>query len=160
MFNPDQDQLSSLEERLRLWVPSAGGLDRERMLFEAGRADGRARLWKLATAASILLASGLGVGWIHERGQRRAPEPENSRTLPPAASSVSTPEIVTQHREPETVIDPSSYLGLIRQLKRLEGAADFEPHRAAPHSASKVHSAVLPSTTPLRPYDFDRVISL
>ena len=80
MFNPDQDHLSSLEERLRSWVPSAGGLDRDRMLFEAGRAGaqgpiqavGSASSWRYATAAAVLLASGLGLAWYNERSQRRA----------------------------------------------------------------------------------------
>src|SRR4029077_18348169 len=79
MFNPDQNPVSPFEERLRSWVPSARGLDRDRMLFEAGRAQGQeslrartsARLWKLATAAALLLASGLGMAWHSERSQRR-----------------------------------------------------------------------------------------
>ena len=110
MFNPDQDHLSSLEERLRSWVPSPGGLDRDRMLFEAGRAEVQgpiqagtsARLWKYATAAAVLLASGLGMAWHNERSQRRALELTFARLAPPPpAPFVSTPELITERQEKE-----------------------------------------------------------
>ena len=110
MFNPDQDPVSSLEERLRSWVPSAGGLDRDRMLFEAGRAAAQrpiasagtsTRLWKLATAAAVLLASGLGLAWHNERSQRRALELTFARPAPPPPAPLvtSTPELIAERRE-------------------------------------------------------------
>ena len=78
MFNPDQDHLSSLEERLRSWVPSAGGLDRDRMLFEAGRAEARgsARMRGLEARDGRRGPAGVGAGmaWHNERSQRRALE--------------------------------------------------------------------------------------
>ena len=47
--------LSEFERRLAAWRPAVGGLDRDRMLYEAGRAaaraDGRVQSWRLATAA-------------------------------------------------------------------------------------------------------------
>lgn len=160
MFDPDENDLNMLEERLRSWMPSAGGLDRDRLLFETGRARASARLWKLATAAAILLSFGLGTGWLHERAQRRDVEPALSRPSPPVVSHPPVPEVVAERPEPVTPVDPLSYLGLIRQVKNMDDAADFGPHRIAPHRASKVHSADLPTTQPLRPHDFDRVISL
>jgi hypothetical protein len=167
MFNPDQDHLSSLEERLRSWVPSPGGLDRDRMLFEAGRAEVQGpiqtgtsgRLWKYATAASVLLASGLGIAWHNERSQRRALELTFARLAPPPAL-VSTPDLMTERQEEETNVDPSSYLALVRQMNRLEDAADLEPHRTASGTVPSVRAADPPQTAPLRPHDFDRVISL
>jgi len=167
MFNPDEDQLSSLEERLRSWVPSACGLDRDRMLFEAGRAEvlgsiparSHARLWKLATAAAILLASGLGMAWQNERSQRRALELTFARLAPPAALD-SQPELMTERQEKEAAIDPTSYLALVRQVNRLEDSADLEPHRTAPGTFPSVRSADPPQTAPLRPRDWDRVLSL
>ncbi len=167
MFNPDEDHLSPLEERLRSWVPSAGGLDRDRMLFEAGRAavqgPSRAgtsgRLWKYATAASVLLALGLRIAWHNERSQRRALELTIARQAPPPAL-VSTPDLMTERQEEETNVDPSSYLALVRQLRRLEDATNLEPQRTAPGTVQRVRAADPPQTAPLRPRDWDRVISL
>jgi hypothetical protein len=169
MFNPDLDPLSSLEERLRSWVPSPGGLDRDRMLFEAGRAEvlgpipagNSARLWKYATAAALLLASGLGMAWQIERSQRRALELTFARLAPPSpAPFVATPEFMTKRHEKAAAIDPTSYLALLQQVNRLEDAADLKPHRTAPGTVPSVRAADLPQTTPLRPRDWDRVISL
>ena len=167
MFNPDEDHLSSLEERLRSWVPSPGGLDRDRMLFEAGRAEVQgpiqagtsARLWKYATAVAVLLASGLGMAWHYERSQRRALELTFARLAPPPAV-VSTPELIAERQEKERVVDPTSYLALVRQVNRLEDAANFEPHRTAPGTVPSVRAADPPRAAPLRPHDWDRVISL
>ncbi|GEM_PF-1495241 len=169
MFNPDEDQMSPLEERMRSWVPSPGGLDRDRMLFEAGRAKvqgtiqagTRANLWKFATAAAVLLASGLGMAWHYERSQRRALELTVARLAPPPpAPFVSTPELMTERREKEAAVDPTSYLALVRQVNRLEDAANFEPHRTAPEAVPKIRAADPPRAAPLRPRDWDRVISL
>ncbi len=134
MFHPDQDPLSPLEERLQSWVPSLGGLDRDRVLFEAGRAQARGpfqartgtRLWKWATAAALLLASAFGMGWHHERSQRRSLELTFARLAAPAVVE-SRPELITQRREERPAVDPSSYLALVRQVNRLDDAADLEP---------------------------------
>jgi hypothetical protein len=169
MFNPDQDHLSSLEKRLRSWVPSAGSLDRDRMLFEAGRAEVQgpiqagtsARLWKYATAAAVLLASGLGMAWHTERSQRRALELTFARLAPPPpAPLVATPELIAERQEKERAVDPTSYLALVRQVNRLEDATDLEPHRTAPGTVPSVRAADPPRAAPLRPRDWDRVISL
>ncbi len=76
--HPDHDpeiDLSAVERRLAAWRPAAGGLDRDRMLYEAGRnaarADGRVQSWRLATAALVLMAVGLGGMLARERSQRR-----------------------------------------------------------------------------------------
>ena len=136
-------------------------------LFEAGRAEVQGpiqtgtsgRLWKYATAASVLLASGLGIAWHNERSQRRALELTIARLAPPPAL-VSTPDLMTERQEEETNVDPSSYLALVRQMNRLEDAADLEPHRTASGTVPSVRAADPPQTAPLRPHDFDRVISL
>jgi len=168
MFNPDQDHLSSLEERLRSWVPSPGGLDRDRMLFEAGRAEvqgtieagTRANLWKFATAAAVLLASGLGMAWHNERSQRRALELTFARLAPPPpAPLVATPELIAERQEKEAAIDPTSYLALVQQLKHLD-ATNLEPQRTAPGTVQRVRAADPPRAAPLRPRDWDRVITL
>jgi len=159
MFNPDQDPLSSLEERLRSWVPAAGGLDRDRMLFEAGRADVQgtvpagtvARLWRYATAAAVMLASGLGMAWQNERSQRRVLELSSARLAPPAPL-LSTPELITERQEKAAPVDPMSYLGLVRQVKCLEDAASLEPHLAPPRASGQ--------PTRLEPYPCDPAIGI
>ena len=59
-----ENDLTDLERRLAAWRPAPGSLDRDRMLFEAGRAGvqivDRTRFWRLATAASTLVAVTLG----------------------------------------------------------------------------------------------------
>jgi len=168
MFNPDQDHLSPLEERLRSWEPSAGGLDRDRMLFEAGRAESlgsiqarsHARLWRFATAATLVLASGLGMAWHQERSQRRGLELTIARLAPSPALLDATPELMTERQENETAIDPSSYLALVRQVNRPEDAAALDSHRNPPGSDPSVLADDPPGAAPLRPRDWDRVISL
>jgi hypothetical protein len=168
MFNPDKDRVTSLEDRLRQWVPDAAGLDRDRMLFEAGRAqalgsiraESRARLWKLAAAAAVVLAVGSGFAWHNERNQRLALELALAGapvTLP--ATVRSAPELMTEHPKRE-VADPSSYLVLVRQVTNQEDCAEPLPHATTPKAVANPRFADLPATTPLRPRDLNRVISL
>ena len=74
---PEND-LTDLEFRLRQWQPSALGLDRDRMLFEAGRAAARAEIWGRVPLGSIAALAvtvvGLGVLFARERGERQALE--------------------------------------------------------------------------------------
>ena len=66
------DELNALADRLRGWRPSVGGLDRDRLIFESGRAAGlaearatfRRRIWPLAMAASMLVAVGWAVATV------------------------------------------------------------------------------------------------
>ena len=169
MSHSDQDAMRAFEERLRSWVPSPGGLDRDRMLFEAGRAEAegpiRGRIssgfWRLATAAAVLLASGLGWAWQNERSQRRALELAFARPVPPPSVTVgSTSELMTKRQERETAVDPTSYLALVQQAKRREQAAILEPERAEPGPVQKIQATSPPRPVPLRPHDYDRVIAL
>lgn len=68
-----EDDLTDLERRLRQWQPTALGLDRDRMLFEAGRATARAEIWGWvpigSIAALLIVAVGLGVLVARERGE-------------------------------------------------------------------------------------------
>ena len=143
MFNPDEDELSSLEARLRSWVPSPGSLDHDRMLFEAGRAEvqrpiqagTRANLWKFATAAAVLLASGLGMAWHNERSQRRALELTIARlAAPPSVPLTPTPELIAKRQEKEPAVDPTSYLASgpagESRWKTRQTSSRTEPHRA------------------------------
>jgi hypothetical protein len=169
MFNPDQDRLSAFEERLRSWQPSPGGLDRDRMLFEAGRAEAQGstrtgaspRLWRFATAAAVLLTSGLGWAWQNERSQRRALELTVARLAPPHAAPLDpASELMAERQEKNSGVDPTSYLALVRQVKRLEPGAFLEPSRDEPRTVQKIRASNPSRTAPLRPRDFDRVIEL
>jgi hypothetical protein len=169
MSNRNEDSIRAIEERLRSWVPSAGGLDRDRMLFEAGRAEvqGPVRdnvgswLWRFATAASLLLASSLGWAWQNERSQRRALELTVTRLASPSPASLgSTVELMTKRQERETSVDPMSYLALVRKVNRLEESPTFEQKRAEPGPVQKMNATSPPRPVPMRPHDFDRVIAL
>jgi hypothetical protein len=58
-------ELNALESALRGLTPSAQPLDRDWTMFRAGRASAARYgwLWPLATAASTLVAVGLGIAW-------------------------------------------------------------------------------------------------
>ena len=107
--------LSELERRLAAWRPAAGALDRDRMLYEAGRAaaraDGRVQSWRLATAALVLLAVGLGGLLVHERSQRHAhwkrrlpspPGPDHRNRAHGSPSPLGRPRRSSPSRRPAT----------------------------------------------------------
>lgn len=57
---PDEPELSDLEAALARLQPSPAGLDRDRLLFESGRAAGRGRrLWPAATGVMTAIAASL-----------------------------------------------------------------------------------------------------
>lgn len=69
------DHLAGFERRLTAWRPaSPSGLDRDRLLFEAGRAaasgDLPRRLGRVTTFGSLIVALGLGIQLVQERGRR------------------------------------------------------------------------------------------
>jgi hypothetical protein len=166
--HPDRDpeiDLSAVERRLAAWRPAAGGLDRDRMLYEAGRAaakaDGRVQSWRLATAALVLLTVGLGGLLAHERVQRRALETSITRAgrinpTQPAGEIAS----LTSNETP--AIEPSSYFALTLRLSRgnpdiSSPDVDFEPK---PHRPATGPLQVLPQRQPLQPRDLQRVLDL
>jgi hypothetical protein len=116
-----EDDLTDLERRLARWRPAAVGLDRDGMLFEAGRAAARAevRAWTgLASSAALaLVAAGLGVLLVRERVQRQALEVRIAQQIStPKASSPglpapAAPPIVAQPPSPD------SYLALTHRLQ-------------------------------------------
>jgi hypothetical protein len=165
---PTDDPLISLEERLRSWHPSTEGLDRNRVLFEAGRVAGqreqRSRslwTWKLATAAAVVLSVGLGLGWYRERAEHQglrlaigqpSQAPAGSRPIESVRTAVSK-------SEPRPV-DPNSYLALMRRVTvRTERPDSLEPKHDANRPSEPPDPAVK-APRPLRPRDIDRVISL
>lgn len=89
-----------LAERLSRFTPDAGNLDRDALLFAAGRASARpGRRWVAlsgALAASQLLT--LALLWPH-----------TPPTSPPVAP---TPPVAAQTAEPPPPLDPSSWSSL------------------------------------------------
>ncbi len=169
--HPDRDpeiDLSAVERRLAAWRPAAGGLDRDRMLYEAGRTaarvDGRVQSWRLATAALILVAVGLGGMLARERSQRLALE--SSLSL---ASRINPSHPVEEiaspaSREIPTIepFAPDSYFALTSRFARgvpdlPSPDADFEPE---PHRPATGPLELLPQRRPLQPGDLQRVLDL
>src|SRR5262249_5023003 len=76
--NPDHEivdpELSALEQRLAAWRPASGALDRDQMLYDAGRAaahaENRLQSWRLATAALLVISIGLGGLSVYQRSLR------------------------------------------------------------------------------------------
>ena len=68
------DELAAIEAALCSLTPAASGIDRDRLMFLAGRASarhhGRKILWPTATAASLLLAVTFGILWTNGSGPR------------------------------------------------------------------------------------------
>ena len=169
--NPIGPDLTALERRLSAWRPSAGSLDRDRMLYDAGRAaaGAGARPWRLM-AASLLLAT-LGLSAMlarqhsslarerallaQERAQRRQFETALAARLSPSISTVSQ---YTAAEPPAS----SSYLVLTAGL--VAGVDDPASHRTfgdpEPRAPAPAPEGGPPRPSPLRPHDIRRVLEL
>jgi hypothetical protein len=77
------DRPDPVTDRLARFTPSAAGLDRDALLFKAGRRSARAsRLWLVATTVlAVSQAATLVVLWPHETANRPV-----TSTAPPAAA--------------------------------------------------------------------------
>jgi hypothetical protein len=178
MFDPNliaRDDSGELERRLRSWQPSLGGLDRDRMLFDAGRAAARAARppllrarWPLVSAAAALLACALGVAWNAERAGRReleialgeASQRQNDRNEGArdevASARIGEPDTAHDHRP----LDSSSYLVLVRQLVPTHGETG-QPRNEVPLEARRLRPVLPPrEPSPLGVRDLKRVIPL
>ena len=98
--------LSDLERRLEQWRPASGSLDRDRMLFDAGRASARAESWGrlgAALAASFaLVAVGLGGLLVRERAHRHGLEVALAeRTREPALPELVIPPAPARRARPQ-----------------------------------------------------------
>jgi hypothetical protein len=169
MFNSDQDRVNDLEQRLRSWVPAAGALDRDRMLFEAGRAAAGAAVrarrisqwWKFAAAGAAVLAMGLGLAWQNERRERLALQLDIARLTKPAPAPVaSTSVMMAEEHQRAVAPDRWSYLTLVRQVSRIEQGESLESTSTEPTTTEKVEPTRSLRNAPLRPRDIERVIAL
>lgn len=138
--------LSDLERRLERWRPLPGSLDRDRMLFDAGRAAARAESWGrlgAALAASFaLVAVGLGGLLVRERGDRHALEATLAeRTREPALPERVSP--LPTFAEPA----PNSYLALSRRI--LASGLEELPQAASNAPRGEIPERPEPPLTPL-----------
>ena len=118
------DELAAVEAMLGSLTPAASSVDRDRLMFLAGRASAEGRslphrrrvytwLWPCATAASLLVAVALGL----LRGTGGKPEivervvyvsPKSSTAtfdIPPVAQSVSSPWLLENRRLLQLVLE-------------------------------------------------------
>ncbi len=154
--------LSALERRLAAWRPATGALDRDRMLYDAGRAAAaaEARPWRLAAAALLLATAGLGGLLVQQRSllaRERAERIELAARL--RAPAVLAPPVESAAPGPPA---PGSYLALTSRLAEgvdfgssPEGGGDGEPRTPSPPSWEPAARPV-----PLRPIDLQRVLDL
>ncbi len=160
----DRQDLRSLEHRLAAWRPSAGALDRDRMLYDAGRAaaqsEGRGRAWRLATATLAVMTLGLGALLAQERSQRMALEIALAAPMVPSQPSPTPP--VAVELPPIERPAPSSYFALTARLAANPGDSpwpDAEIERQ-PHRPDSTPPEVPSRPVPLRPRDIERVLDL
>lgn len=135
---PDS-RLGELETALARLTPSGGGLDRDALLFRAGKASARQRRWpwQAATGALALLAASLGAVLVLR------PQPERVREIVVVHVPVQAP---VADQPPESPRDP-----------RPGPSAVFEEPTSAPTDYLRLRQQVvrwgpdvLPHTPPLQ----------
>ncbi|MGP0068915.1 MAG: hypothetical protein ACLQGP_35610 [Isosphaeraceae bacterium] len=174
-----EDDLKALEDRLTAWRPASGSLDRDRMLYDSGRAAGRGegpiRSWRMATAALLLLTISLGGLLVHqgslldrerallaqERARRRATEtaiaarPAAQEPSPPTPS----PTLAATKFEP---LSPTSYFVMTARMAsdvRDVPSPDLEIEPGTRRSPTEP-AVPLPQPDPLRARDIRQVLDL
>jgi hypothetical protein len=161
MNAPEQDP-TRFERRLATWLPAATALDRDRMLFEAGRASARAeargKVWPFAALGLALLLVGLGGLFARERSQRIALETVLAANRPAQESVLAaTPPRVALPNPIMERPDPSSYFVLTTRLG--SGDVDFPPV-SRESSTERPPSGTGPPPLPLRLRSVVRVLDL
>jgi hypothetical protein len=158
---PEQDP-AGFERRLASWLPAATALDRDRMLFEAGRASARAesrrKVWPAAASGLALLLLGLGGLFARERSRRLALETVLAARPPAQAPvlAVTPPRVALPSPSVERP-GPSSYLVLTTRLAA--GELDF-PSVSRESNTERPPGRTGPPPRPLRPRGFERVLDL
>lgn len=160
-MNAGEDQPTELEQRLAAWLPIAPALDRDQMLFEAGRASARAearsRAWPCTALGLAILLVGLGGLFARERSQRLALENTLAArtTSPPAELAVMPPRDVLPAPSDERP-GPNSYFVLSRL-----SSEDLESPLVSPKpSAEPAPERTGPRRPTLGPRSFDRALDL
>jgi hypothetical protein len=156
------DNPSGLERRLASWLPAATALDRDRMLFEAGRAsalaEGGGKAWPSAVVALALLLAGLGSLFARERSRRVALETVLAARLTAQAPVLAAAPPQATLPVPSTERPgPSSYFVLTSRLT--SGDLDFPPVSRNP-SATDPPGETTPRPPTLRPRGYERMLDL
>lgn len=103
------DRSDPLTDALARFTPTAR-LDRDEMLFRAGRASaGRARGWKIATGLLAISQALMLIGWLNL--DRSPPTPH------PVSPPMSVPAETDGPPLPEPY-DPQSYIALVRNWEQ------------------------------------------
>ncbi|MDG3005048.1 hypothetical protein [Paludisphaera mucosa] len=163
----EPDPLIALEGRLAAWLPASGGLDRGRMLYEAGRAAATAerrgafRTLAAATLTLGLASIALATGWGLERRRAVAPESERIAGRPDAGLARSTPDLARPAPPRPQVADErgrpfaaTSYLELTRRIADGRFEPEVQPRPPGGGSADP------PESAPIRVGDRDRFLNL
>jgi hypothetical protein len=148
----DEGDLNRLESRLGGWRPSLGGLDRDRLLYEAGRADvdarhrAHVRLSLAVSLAATLAAFASGLAWRaeHARGTRLEAElastrVELDRLIAAAERTPTPPSLVSPGALPASTSerpDPFTYLSLTRRIA--DGRIDLDVRPGGSHAPEAV----------------------
>jgi hypothetical protein len=157
---PDPE-LTALEARIAAWKPSSGGLDHDRLLFEAGRASaGSSRGWRTATGCLILTLAALGSLMVRER-HRFIQHTQALQTELTAARSESLQKMAPREAVAmadlavDLTVARASYLDLTRRL------ASGETLDAIDRPDQPTPSILAPDPgRPLRARDSDRLRDL
>jgi hypothetical protein len=129
---PHEPPLTDLERSLLTLAPAPPALDRDRLLFEAGRRSARGRrLWPCATAALALVSAALGAAVV----LRPAPPPvvqviTRDRPAPPPPTAAASSQPADESPAPGA----PSYFQLQEQLltRGLDGLPELPPPPAVP----------------------------
>jgi hypothetical protein len=161
-MNAPENDPTGFERRLAAWLPAPTALDRDRMLFDAGRASARAeargRVWTSAAVVLTLLLVGMGTLFARERSRCLALQ--TMLAARPAAAGPTLAEAPPQVALPARSAErpgPNSYLVLTMRLG--SGELDIPPAspvRNAAHTPDKTG----PQRPPLRPRAFERLLDL
>jgi hypothetical protein len=137
------------------------------MLYYAGKAaaqaESRLRSWRLATAALLLVSTGLGGLLLHEKSQRLAQEMAlavRTGTIEPSPS-IPYPMVNASATKIEPP-GPTSYFVLTARLTRgvqEPSSPDFELE-PNPHPPGNRPSGTSPQPVPLQSWDVQRVLEL
>lgn len=128
---PDrQEPINEIENRLALWKPAATALDRDTLLYEAGRAAGRAEMRSHivhgSLACSLIAIVVLGGTLVRDRPRNDAIKPNRGGAIiiESATNAAPNPDAIAIDRgwEPAPILSTDSYLA----LSRAAGSGGFE----------------------------------
>lgn len=133
-----QTQVKALEATLTALTPDSGQLNRDRLLFLAGRASAARRhwLWPATTATLAILSAYLGLGWALQPVPQSVSEIVHvpvHETVPPPGSNLQPPAVWASGPDDDSERWRAQVTSLKRRQEILKWGADaLWPSRAAP----------------------------